>query len=155
MVETLNNDMQKKTRSFLIPAIRIVLAVVIIAVITALWATSAFRLPFERRPPPPTISIRGDYELFYTLQTAVSVVNVALSIILLVVYVNIFRKTQSEFTIGLIIFSAVLLLQAFVSIPLLHGAFGFYDFGLGPFVLLPDLFTCLALAVLLFLTFRY
>jgi hypothetical protein len=70
-------------------------------------------------------------------------------------YVSIFRKTESEFTIRLIIFSAVFLLQAFVSIPLLHGAFGFYDFGPGPFVLLPDLFTCLALAVLLYLTFRY
>jgi hypothetical protein len=151
----MDHDMQKKTRSFLIPAIMIVIAIVIIAVITALWATSAFRLPFERRPPPPTTFIRGDYELFYTLQTVVSVVNTTLSLILLLVYINIYRKTQSEFTIGLIIFSLVLLLQAFVSIPLLHRAFGFYEFGLGPFVLLPDLFTCLALAVLLYLTFEY
>ena len=150
----MNHDMQKKTRSFLIPAIMIVIAVVIIAVLTTLWATSAFRVPFQRRPPPPP-GIRGDYELFYSLQTAVSVVNVTLSLILLLVYVNIYRKTQSEFTIGLIIFSVVLLLQAFVSIPLLHGAFGFYEFGLGPFVLLPDLFTCVALAVLLYLTFEY
>ena len=151
----MNHDMEKKKRSFLIPATMIVIVVIIIAVITALWATSAFRAPFERRPPPPNLPIRGDYELFYTLQTVVSVVNTTLSIILLLVYVNIYRKTQSEFTIGLIIFSAVLLLQAFVSIPLLHGAFGFYAFGLGPFALLPDLFTCLALAVLLYLTFEY
>jgi len=150
----LDNQMQKKTRSFLIPATMIVIAIVIIAVITALWATSAFRLPFERRPPPP-VAIRGDYQLFYTLQTVVSVVNTTLSLILLLVYINIYRKTQSQFTIGLIIFSLVLLLQGFVSIPLLHRAFGFYDFGLGPFVLLPDLFTCLALAVLLYLTFEY
>jgi len=150
----LDDHMQKKTRSFLIPATMIVIAIVIIAVITTLWATSAFRLPFEHRPPPPA-TIRGDYQLFYTLQTVVSVVNTTLSLILLLVYINIYRKTQSEFTIGLIIFSVVLLLQAFVSLPLLHRAFGFYDFGLGPFVLLPDLFTCLALAVLLYLTFEY
>jgi hypothetical protein len=150
----MDHNMQKKTRSFLIPAVMIVIAVVIIAVITALWATSAFRLPFARRTPPTTF-VRGDFELFYTLQTVVSVVNTTLSIILLLVYVNIYRKTHSEFTIGLIIFSAVLLLQAFVSLPLLHRAFGFYDFGLGPFVLLPDLFTCVALAVLLYLTFEY
>src|SRR5208337_3267861 len=99
----MDHDMQKKTRSFLIPAIMIVIVVVIIAVITALWATSAFRLPFERRPPPTTF-VRGDFELFYTLQTVVSVVNTTLSIILLLVYVNIYRKTHSEFTIGLIIF---------------------------------------------------
>ena len=150
----MDHNMQKKTRSFLIPAVMIVIAVVIIAVITALWATSAFRLPFALRTPPTTF-VRGDFELFYTLQTVVSVVNTTLSIILLLVYVNIYRKTHSEFTIGLIIFSAVLLLQAFVSLPLLHRAFGFYDFGLGPFVLLPDLFTCVALAVLLYLTFEY
>jgi hypothetical protein len=70
-------------------------------------------------------------------------------------YINIYRKTRSEFTIGLIIFSTVLLLHAFVSIPLTHGVFGFYDFGLGPFAMLPDLFTCLALGVLLYLTFKY
>jgi hypothetical protein len=34
-------------------------------------------------------------------------------------------------------------------------AFGFYAFGLGPFAMLPDLFTCLALTVLLYLTFEY
>lgn len=151
----MNHYMQKKTRTFLIPATMIVIAVVIIAIITALWATSTIEPPFGRRPPPPEIYIRGDIELFYTLETVVSVVNVTLSIILLLMYVNIYRKTQSEFTIGLIIFSAVLLLHAFVSIPMLHQVFGFYEFGLGPFAMLPDLFTCLALAVLLYLTFKY
>ena len=149
-------DMQKKTRTSLVLATLIVIAVVVIAVLAALWATSpaGFGPPFERRPPPPAY-IRGDIELFYTLQTVVSVVNVTLSIILLLMYVSIYRKTQSEFTIGLIIFSAVLLLHAFVSIPLLHRVFGFYEFGLGPFAVLPDLFTCLALIVLLYLTFKY
>jgi hypothetical protein len=153
----MNHYMQKKTRTSLILATLIVIAVVIIAVLTALWATS--RIEFEPSPfgphPRPPENIRGDIELFYTLETVVSVVNVTLSIILLLVYVNIYRKTQSEFTIGLIIFSTVLLLHAFVSIPLLHQVFGFYEFGLGPFALLPDLFTCLALAVLLYLTFTY
>jgi hypothetical protein len=149
--------MQKKTRTFLLPATMIVIAVVIIAVITALWATSRIEVepsPFGPRSRPPE-GIRWDIELFYTLETVVSVINVTLSIILLLMYVNIYRKTQSQFTIGLIIFSAVLLLHAFVSIPLLHQAFGFYEFGLGPFALLPDLFTCLALVVLLYLTFKY
>jgi hypothetical protein len=80
---------------------------------------------------------------------------VTLSVVLLVLYINIYLKTRSEFTIGLIIFSAVLLLHAFVSIPLLHGAFGFYEAGLGPFAVLPDVFTCAALIVLLYLSFKY
>jgi hypothetical protein len=134
----------------------IVIAIVIIAILTTLWATSRefAPSPFGPRPRPPT-NIRGDIQLYYTLETVVSVVNVTLSIILLLMYISIYRKTQSQFTIGLIIFSVVLLLHAFVSIPLLHQAFGFYEFGLGPFAMLPDLFTCLALAVLLYLTFKY
>lgn len=68
---------------------------------------------------------------------------------------GIHRKTQSEFTIGLIIFSMVLLLYALASNPLLHRAFGFRAFGLGPFAMLPDLFTCVALSVLLYLTVKY
>jgi hypothetical protein len=153
----METDMQKKPRTPLVLATLIVIAVVVIAVLATLWATSPTHFgssPFGPPPFPPT-HIRGDIQLFYTLQTVVSIVNVTLSIILLLMYVNIYRKTQSEFTIGLIIFSAVLLLHAFVSIPLLHRVFGFYDFGLGPFAVLPDLFTCLALAVLLYLTFKY
>jgi len=146
-------NVPKKSRSFLIPAIMIVIAIVIIAVITGLWATRSFGVQGPR-PAPPRF-IRYDFQFFYTLETIISVVNTTLSIILLLMYINIYRKTQSQFTIGLIIFSVVLLLQAFVSLPLLHRAFGFYEFGLGPFVLLPDLFTCVALAVLLYLTFEY
>jgi hypothetical protein len=34
-------------------------------------------------------------------------------------------------------------------------AFGFRAFGLGPFAMLPDLFTCIALAILLYFTVQY
>jgi hypothetical protein len=73
----------------------------------------------------------------------------------LLTYVSIYRKTRSEFTIGLIIFSMVLLLNALTSNPLVIWAFGFRPFGLGPFAMLPDLFTFVALAVLLYLTTKY
>jgi hypothetical protein len=66
-----------------------------------------------------------------------------------------YLKTKSEFVIGLMIFSMVLLLNALTSNPLVHQIFGFYAFGLGPFAMLPDLFTLSALIVLLYLTFRY
>jgi hypothetical protein len=136
----------------------ILVVLIAVASLATLWATSILwfpRSPFGRRPPPPVEEILGDIELFYTVQTVVSTINVTLSIILLLMYVSIYRKTRSEFTIGLIIFSAVLLLHAFVSIPLVYRVFGFYEFGLGPFAMLPNLFTCLALAVLLYLTFKY
>ena len=79
----------------------------------------------------------------------------ALLIILLLVYVDIYRKTRSEFTVGLIIFSVILFLYALTSNPLVMWAFGFRPFGLGPFALLPELFTFAALIVLLYLSIRY
>jgi len=100
-------------------------------------------------------SARGDIELFYTAKTVVSTVNATLLVFLLITYIDIYRKTQSEFTIGLIIFSMVLLLYALASNPLIHWIFGFRALGLGPFAMLPDLFTCIALAVLIYLTFKY
>jgi hypothetical protein len=101
---------------------------------------------------PPSL---GDIELFYTAKTVVSTINATLLIFLLITYIDIYMTTKSEFTIGLIIFSMVLLLYALTTNPLVHRIFGFYAVGLGPFAMLPDVFTCVALAVLLYLTVRY
>lgn len=150
----MNHRMNKYVRSSVILAI-----VVIVAILTAIWASSASffpRFPFERRVPPGGgPGIPGDIEFFYTIDTVISTVNVTLSIILFVLYINIYRKTRSEFTIGLTIFSAVFLLNALFSNPFVILIFGFRPFGLGPFALLPGLFTLAALAVLLYLSFRY
>jgi hypothetical protein len=148
----MNNHMNKTVRNWLI-----LITLVVVGVLATLWATSTTwfpRLPFERHPPPPS-EVRYDIELFYTVETIVSTINATLSIFLLIIYVGIYQKTRSEFTLGLIIFSAVLLLHALVSIPLVFRAFGFYQVGLGPFAMLPDLFSLAALAVLLYLSVRY
>lgn len=149
--------MNKNVRTKLILATLIVVAVVVVAVVVALWATSTFELPpppFEHRFPPSEY-IPEDIELFYTVETVVSTINVMLSIVLLLIYVSIYRKTRSEFTIGLTVFSAVFLLNALASSPLFRGVFGYRPFGLGPFTMLPDLFTFGALLVLLYLSVRY
>ena len=130
---------------------------IVVAILAALWASSTFwfpRFPWEPRPRPPEI-IPGDIEFFYTAKTVVSSINVTLLIFLLATYVSIYRKTRSEFTIGLIIFAMVFLLNALASNPFVIWAFGFRPFGLGPFALLPDLFTFGALAVLLYLSIKY
>jgi hypothetical protein len=49
----------------------------------------------------------------------------------------------------------VFFLNALASNPLVIWAFGFTAVGLGPFAMLPDLFTSLALAILLYLSIRY
>jgi magnesium-transporting ATPase (P-type) len=131
--------------------------IIVIAVLAAIWVTSRFWFPsslWEYRPPP-LHNIPGDIEFFYMAETIVSTINVTLLIFLLLTYISIYRKTQSEFTIGLIIFSIIFLLNALTSNPLVIWAFGFRPFGLGPFALLPDLFTCAALALLLYLSIKY
>jgi len=140
--------------------------VVLVAVLAALWATtySPDRSIIDLRPqleprrrlwPLPGRIELLDIEVYYTAKTVISSINVTLLISLLIMYIGMYRKTQSEFTIGLIVFSLILLFNALVSNPLMHWFFGFRAFGLGPFAMLPDLFTCVALAVLLYLTVKY
>ena len=139
----------------------ILVVIVAVALLTAFFAARYISFPAnlfqprEGRPPPPRPPPPGDIELFYTVKTVISSINAALLVVLLATYVNIYRKTQSQFTVGLIIFSLVLLLYALASNPLVHLAFGFRAFGLGPFAMLPDFFTCVALIVLLYLTLKY
>jgi len=137
----------------------VLVIVVAVALLSALWATRIEPVfpppaPFEPRRFP-TDRIRGDIELFYTAKTVISSVNITLLVILLIAYISIYKKTHSEFTVGLIIFSLTLLFYAFTSNPITYWAFGFRAFGLGPFAMLPDLFTSMALAVLLYLTVKY
>lgn len=136
----------------------ILATLIAVAILASVLAASTFwlrRSPWERHLPPSQIDMPGDVEFFYTAEAVVSTINVTLLIFLLATYISIYRKTRSEFTIGLIIFSAVLLLNAVASNPLMIWAFGFRPFGLGPFALLPDLFTFGALAVLLYLSIKY
>jgi hypothetical protein len=148
----MNDHMNKDVKILLIVVILLAVATVVTP-----WTILSLRpspFPQERRFPPPE-DIQGDIEFFYTLKTAVSTVNIVLIIVLLLNYINIYRKTRSEFTIGLIIFSLVFLMDTLVSSPLTVRAFGFREFGLGPFAMLPDFFRCIALAVLLYLSVKY
>jgi hypothetical protein len=135
----------------------IVGTLIVVAVLATLWATSTSWFPRHPWEPPrrPPENILGDVELFYTVGTVVSTVNLTLSIFLLFIYIGIYQKTRSEFTIGLVIFSAVFLLNALASNPLVIRAFGFWPVGLGPFAMLSNLFTLAALAVLLYLSVKY
>ena len=96
--------------------------------------------------------MHGDLEVYYTAKTAISTVNSVLLIWLMVIYVDIYRKTESEFTLGLIIFCLALLLYAITSNPWIHRLLGYRGYGLGPFAMLPDLFTLVASVVLLYIS---
>ena len=117
---------------------------------------------FEPRPVPfgdrvnidRYYSYIGDIELFYKVKTILSTINATLLVFLLATYVDMYRKLKSEFTFGLLLFSLILLLYALSSNPLLQWLFGYRAFGLGPFAMLPDMFTTLALSILLYLTMK-
>ncbi|MBO3754869.1 MAG: hypothetical protein FGF53_08370 [Candidatus Brockarchaeota archaeon] len=133
----------------------IVVALIVAIALTVYWTASyppklPPRFAYRSVPPHP-----GDVEVYYTMKTAISTVNIVLLVFLLATYIDIYRRTKSDFTVGLMIFSIILLFYALSSNPFIHWIFGFRAFGLGPFAMLPDLFTCIALAVLVYLTFKY
>ncbi len=107
---------------------------------------------FDREPPlePPPWNTLLPYLLI--VKTILASVNTILLTILLAIYFGIYRTTRSQFSLGLIIYSMALLLYSLTSNPLLHRFAGFIGSGLGPFTMLPDLFTCIASAILLYLS---
>ncbi|MDR1992972.1 MAG: hypothetical protein LBQ98_05685 [Nitrososphaerota archaeon] len=97
----------------------------------------------------------ADIELYYWARTILSTLNIVLITVLIVSYINIYLKTKSEFTIGLLFFATFLLIKDIAWSPFIIGALGFGIFGLGPFAFLPDLFEMAALLVLFYLNVKY
>ena len=137
----MNQNMLKNMKFWLILAV-----VIIVVVLAIVWATLF-------TPPPPPAS-PPDFPIFFTLKTVITSVNATLLIILFLIYADIYRKTQSKFTLGLLIFTIALLLQVLSSHPLIHQLFGYRGAGLGPFLMLPDFFTLIASVMLLYLAYK-
>lgn len=135
----------------------IVVILILAALLAGFWLVinfPHFTALQQRRTPPPSV-IPGDIELFYAANTVISTINIALLIILIVIYINIYTKTRSPFTVGLLIFGAVLLVRDLTSSPLFTSLFRFRAYGLGPFEFLPGILELIALSVLLYLSAKY
>ena len=150
----MEKQMNKRLKVGLIFAI-----LVLVAIFAAFWVVIESRPQFpglqQRRAPPSFIPIPGDLEFFYAAFTIISTINIALLVILALIYFNIYIKTRSPFTIGLVIFALVFLVKDFTSSHLITSLLGFRAYGLGPFELLPGLFECFALSILLYLSIKY
>jgi hypothetical protein len=134
----------------------IITVLVLVALLAALWATyTVYPRHFPWRPPSYPQTVPWDIEFFYTAKVVISTLNIALLVILVATYAFIYAKTRSEFTVGLIVFAAVLLLKDLAASPLVIWAFGYRLFGLGPFAFLPDLLEFAALSMLLYLSVKY
>ena len=92
---------------------------------------------------------RDTWESFLRVKSAITMINIVISILLIAIYIGIYRDVKSDFTLGLLIVMFTLLLYALTSNPLFHYMFGYGVYGAGPFTIIPDLFTTLALSVLL------
>jgi hypothetical protein len=138
--------------------------ILMVIIITALLTAGAVGIVLSReqtwmpRPPPnfdpnlpPENFIPQDRDQYLGIKTAMTMINMTLSVILMALYVKIYRDTKSEFTVGLIIMTFSLFLYATLSNPLLPLLFGYRMMGLGLFSILPDIFTTVALSVLLYL----
>jgi hypothetical protein len=78
-----------------------------------------------------------------------------LTALLIFNYLGIYRKTRSEFTLGLLLFAGCLLVKDVTLNPIIIGLGGFGLYGLGPFAFIPDLFEMTALLVLFYLSVKY
>ena len=91
----------------------------------------------------------GDYPIYYTSKAVLASVNAFLLITLSTIYFKVYSDTGLDFSLGLVVFSVALLLYSLTSNPLLVSVMGYRGSGLGPFAMLPDLFTCIASFTLL------
>lgn len=91
---------------------------------------------------------------FFALKTIISFVNIGLIIPLLIAYLQLYRSIKSEFTLSLMIVVTALLLYAVTSNPLISVLLGLETDCLGPFQIIPDIFTTIALIFLVRLTLQ-
>ena len=110
---------------------------------------------FPRRPPdinPEDIpEIRKRLDAYFLGRTVTSVINSLLLSYLLYIYIGIYRKIRSHFTLCLVIMAVALLLFSLSSTPLIQWALGDWKL-FGVFNFFPDVFTTLAAIVLIYLS---
>lgn len=83
------------------------------------------------------------------LGLGINLISIGLLIGLLIIFIGTWRKTRAPFTLGLVIFVGVLLLEDLVRVRRIMGIGG------GPYaVVIPEFLELIALAVLLYLATR-
>jgi hypothetical protein len=112
-----------------------------------------------RRPPfgwdisPEELErLRNLLPYYLTAKAVIDTINTVLILSLVVIHINIYRRTGTKFSLGLVLFSTALLLYTIVANPLIHRVLGFRRIGFGPIFIIPDLLTLLASAILIYLS---
>ncbi len=131
------------------------LIVVIVALIGMMMGSMLIRM---ERPDPATFDFereRHDREnlvFFLKLKTAITFVNMILSMMLIFIYAGLYKETRSDFTLGLMVVMASFFIYALMSCPLIPFLLGMRPFGFGIFTMIPDMFATVALFTLLYIS---
>ena len=145
---TQNDEMNNRKLSVILPVVAIS---IVVAIIGLILATFILRPPGTPPPPIPQPD-RVLMDFYLKIKTMVSLVNIVFIIALVVIYRGIYRQVKSQFTMGLIIVMLVLLMYALTSNPLVQFLFGYQAQSIGPFAMIPDIFTTFALGLLLYIS---
>ena len=110
--------------------------------------------PFLERLSPQQLEEISNLLVFYIKgRTVLALINTGLLLYLIAIYIGIYRETKSNFSLCLLLFSATLLLYSVTSNPILIWLNGFQEVNiLSVFNFLPDIFTTLASAILIYLS---
>ncbi len=150
----MENQMTNKGNNRLVLTLLLIAMLALVAVLAAFWFISINQSGLQQIRTPPGF-IAGDLEYFYVAFAVLSMLNIALLVLLISVYIDIYRKTKSPFTVGLVIFAVVFLIKDLTDSPLITSMLGFRAYGLGPFAFIPSLLEFFALTVLLYLSIKY
>lgn len=134
----------KKRQNYLLPAVG--LAVVIVVLLLGGFVTAANLLPVRMGM---YMMVQSSYHNWHV---GLATLNALLLFVLLVIYLQTYLEVKSEFTVGLVVFTVVLLAYALTSNPSIQFYYGFS--GGGPFGLITSGLTTLATLILLYLSLK-
>ncbi len=103
-------------------------------------------------PPVAGAYMQGLSGFYLRMKSILTTVNMALCIILIASYLNLYSEARSRFTTGLVFVMFSMLVYSATSNPIVHAISGFCLSGLGPYTMIPDIFAMTALGTLLYLS---
>lgn len=104
---------------------------------------------------PMRMDFRSALEFRETLELVkllLTTLNIVLLAYLLANYTQIYLASRSNFSMGLLVMVSALLAHAISQSPVVSQLFGFRGSGLGPFAIVPSIFTLIAALVLVYLS---
>ena len=110
--------------------------------------------PFlEQLTPEQLMEISNMLALYIKGRTVLAIINTGLLLYLIAFYIGIYRETKSNFSLCLVLFSFTLFFYSITSNPILIWINGFQGTNIfNIFNFLPDIFTTLASAILIYLS---